>query len=163
MNTWVVDAGPLIFLAKLDRLDLLPNIGEQIYIPQAVMSEIHAKDDKACSILEQASATWLQVRDVKGRESVDLLLADMDLGEAEVIVLAREIQADWVLLDDLVARRFARRVGLSPVGTLGILLAACLRGEIPSIREEIERLQEHGFWISDALNDEILKAAGEDQ
>ena len=161
MSAWVVDAGPLIFLAKLDRLDLLLNFGEQIYIPHSVMSEIRAKDDEACSILEQASATWLQVREVKERESVDLLLADMDLGEAEVIVLAREIQADRVLLDDLDARRFARRVGLSPVGTLGILLAARLRGEIPSIREEIERLQEHGFWISDTLKEELLKAAEE--
>jgi len=57
MSAWVVDAGPLIFLTKLDRLDLLQNIGEQIYIPQSVMSEIRAKDDKACSILEQASGS----------------------------------------------------------------------------------------------------------
>ena len=90
-----------------------------------------------------------------------MLLADLDLGESEVITLAKEIHADKVLLDDLDARRFARRVGLSIVGTVGILLGARLRGEIPSLKEEIKRLQDVGFRISKPLAEEALKAAGE--
>jgi predicted nucleic acid-binding protein len=161
VSTWVSNAGPLIFLAKLDRLNLLQDSGEVIYLPAAVMVEIQAKSDAASFAIEQASKTWLQVRQVEQRGEVELLLADMDLGEAEVIVLARETHASRVLLDDLDARRFARRIGLAPVGTLGLLLSARLKGEIQSLDAEIVRLQELGFWVSDDLREEVLKAAGE--
>ncbi|NUQ86607.1 MAG: DUF3368 domain-containing protein [Anaerolineales bacterium] len=155
----MADAGPLIFLAKLERLDLLTR--EDVRVPAAVMAEISAKADEACKRVEQAANAWLKVQEVGNRETVQLLLADLDLGEAEVIALAKEINANYVLLDDLDARRFARRVGLSIIGTVGILLAACLQGKIPSVREEIDRLQTHGFRISKSLAEEVLKAAGE--
>ncbi len=161
MSTWVVDAGPLIFLAKLNRLSLIQTAGKEIYIPAAAMSEIRVKSDAASSKIEEAARTWLQVKKVENQDAVSLLLADLDIGEAEVIVLANEIKADILLMDDLDARRFARRVGLSIVGTLGVLLAARLRGEISSVAGEIKQLQRHGFWVSDALTAEILKAAGE--
>lgn len=64
-------------------------------------------------------------------------------------------------MDDLDARRFARRIGLSVVGTMGLLLAARLRGEIPSVKAEIEHLRQLGFWTSEALVEAILKAANE--
>jgi predicted nucleic acid-binding protein len=83
------------------------------------------------------------------------------LGEAEVIVLARELDADRVVLDDLDARRFARRVGLEIAGTVGLLLAARKRGELASLRAEIERLELLGFRISPVLAEAVLRAAGE--
>ncbi|MDL1944937.1 DUF3368 domain-containing protein [Chloroflexi bacterium CFX2] len=159
MSLCVADAGPLIFLAKLGRLDLLA--GDDIRVPAAVMVEISAKADEACKQIEQAADAWLKVQEVGNREIVQMLLADLDLGEAEVIALAKEINADSILLDDLDARRFARRVGLSTIGTIGILLAARLQGKITSLREEIDRLQTHGFRISKALMEEVVKASGE--
>ncbi|HNB53869.1 MAG TPA: DUF3368 domain-containing protein [Anaerolineales bacterium] len=162
MSLWVADAGPLIFLAKLNRLDLLTRTGDNFCLPQAVMVEIHAKSDEACRRVEVATHTWLKIQTVKNREAVELLLADLDLGESEVITLAREIKADKVLINDLDARRFARRVGLSMIGTVGILLAARLRGDIPSLKDELERLQEYGFRISKPLLEEVLLAANEE-
>ena len=68
----------------------------------------------------------------------------------------------WIIsLDDLDARRFARRIGLASIGTVGLLLAARLKGEMQSLKDEIDKLQELGFWISDDLREEVLKAAGE--
>ena len=125
------------------------------------VAEIAAKADEACKRIEQAANIWLKVQEVENRETVQILLADLDLGEAEVIALAKEVNADNVLLDDLDARRFAKRVGLSAIGTVGILLAARLQGKIPSLREEMDRLQAHGFRISKILMEEVLKAAGE--
>ncbi|MEA3350634.1 MAG: DUF3368 domain-containing protein [Chloroflexota bacterium] len=161
MSIWIADAGPLIFLAKLDRLNLLEDANNEIYISSGVMLEIRGKVDQASSILDNASKTWLQVRDVSSRDTVNLLLADLDIGEAEVITLATELNADKVLLDDLDARRFAHRVGLSAIGTMGILLAARLRGEIASLRNEITQLQHYGFWVSETLIVRVLKEAGE--
>lgn len=88
-------------------------------------------------------------------------MADLDAGEAEVIALAREVSAERVIMDDLDGRRFAHRLGLAPIGTLGLLLAARLRGELPSLQEEIERLQSVGFRISGALRRAFLERAGE--
>ena len=161
MNLWVVDASPLIFLAKLERLDLLRQAAGSVCLPQAVADEIRAKPDMATQLLEQALQTWIEVRVVDNRMAVDLLLAELDLGEAEVIVLAKILNAEYVVMDDLDARRFARRVGLRPIGTLGLLLAARLRGEIPSLQAEIQRLEKFGFRASSALKAQILRAAGE--
>ncbi|MBS1248734.1 MAG: hypothetical protein MAG431_00296 [Chloroflexi bacterium] len=161
MNIWVADAGPLIFLAKLGRLNLLKSASDEIYVPAGVMSEILAQSDQASVAIANSSKTWLQVQNIKNPTAVNLLLADMDLGEAEVITLASELNAAKILLDDLDARRYARRVGLSAIGTVGLLLAARLRGEIPSLKNEIDQLQNHGFWISETLMVNVLKEAGE--
>lgn len=161
MNIIVADAGPLIFLAKLGRLDLIQNQGEEVYIPNAVFNEIRAKKDGASAKIEQATKNWLQVKKVKNQEAVNLLLADLDIGEAEVIVLANELKANRLILDDLDARRFARRINIPIIGTLGILLSAKLQEKIPSVNDEILKLQKHGFWANEKLIDEILMTAGE--
>jgi len=62
---------------------------------------------------------------------------------------------------DLDARRLAHRVGLAPVGTLGLLLAAKLRGEIRSLRAEMDCLRHAGFRVSPTLSKAILEQAGE--
>jgi len=92
---------------------------------------------------------------------VSILLASLDRGEAEVLVLAKELDADRVVMDDLDARRFARRAGFDLVGTLGLLLAARLRGEIPSVQQEIEQLRTLGFRVASPLVEAILREAGE--
>ena len=78
-----------------------------------------------------------------------------------LIFLAKSLRAERVLLDDLDARRFARRIGLKPVGTLGLLLAARLRGEIPSVRAEIDHLRALGFRAAPKLIKAILQEAKE--
>lgn len=161
MTTWVVDASPLIFLAKLERLELLKNHADTICVPQAVLEEIQAKADEAKCVIERATRSWLSVCQVSNRQAVEILSADLGLGETEVIILAKEIGADKVVMDDLDARRFARRVQLDVVGTMGLLLAARLRGEIPSLREEIEQLQALGFHVAIPLVEALRKEAGE--
>ncbi len=161
MSCWVVDAGPLIFLAKLDRLNLLQRGADEVLIPVAVLNEVRALRDEATRKIEIATQSWLRVQAVNNRPALEILLADLDSGEAEVIALAREVGADRVIMDDLDARRFAHRVGLAPIGTLGLLLAARLRGELPSVKAEIKRLRQFGFWVSQPLIEKVLQAAGE--
>ena len=161
MRRWVVDTGPLIFLAKLDRLSLLQQGADEVLIPSAVLDEVRVLRDEASRKIEAATQSWLQVQEISNRQALEMLLADLDAGEAEVIALARETEAERVIMDDLDARRFARRVGLSPVGTLGLLLAARLQGELPSIKSEIERLRQFGFWASESLIQSVLEASGE--
>ena len=60
-------------------------------------------------------------------------------------MLTKELDAERLVMDDQDARRFADRSGLKTVGTPGTLLAAKQRGEIASLRQEIERLLNLGF------------------
>jgi uncharacterized protein len=161
MSLWVVDTSPLIFLAKLNRLDLLEKGADHVVAPQAVLQEVSEQPDSASEEIEAATRSWLNVRTVKDRRLVDVLMADLGAGESEVIALALETQAYRVVIDDLDARRFAHRVGLSPVGTLGLLLAARLRGELPSLKVELDRLRKAGFRVSSSLALKFLHAAGE--
>lgn len=161
MTTWVVDTGPLIFLVKLGRLDLLLAEADTVCVPQAVLAEVQAQPDEAAAAIEAATRSWLSMHEVSDQRTVEILQAELDLGEAEVIVLAKELEADRVVMDDLDARRFARRAGFDLVGTLGLLLAARLRGDILSLKEEIEQLQELGFYVAPDLVEAVLEEAGE--
>lgn len=75
--------------------------------------------------------------------------------------LALDIQAERILLDDRAARRVAQDLGLLVTGTVGILLVAKRRGMLPAIRPALEALVAQSFFISAALYDDILRAAGE--
>ncbi len=72
------------------------------------------------------------------------------------MVLALEKDADLVLLDDMEARIKARSLGLNVTGTLGVLLKANNQGLITSLYEEINKLEQTGFWISSDLKDKVL-------
>lgn len=159
-EVWVVDAGPLIFLAKLGHLRLLERAGT-IIVPETVWRETQQHDDQASAMIADASRSWLKVRQVSNTAILSPLLNDMDSGEAEVIALAQEMRANRVVLDDMDARRVAQRHELPVVGTVGLLLAARLRDEIPSLRNELESLQRVGFWINPTLVEKALEQAGE--
>lgn len=161
MKPWVIDASPFVFLAKLDRLSVLENQGPPLLMPEAVAREILEQRDQAASQIQEAAGSWLEIAEVADPLAVELLLPSLGAGEAEVIVLAKERGATRVVMDDLEARRFARRVGMKPVGTLGLLLAARLSGQIPSLKNDIRKLEAAGFYASDALLAAVLAAAGE--
>ena len=88
-----------------------------------------------------------------------MLLDELDLGEAETIVLARELQADWVLMDERKGRRKLTQLGIKKVGTVGILLQAKQQGLISNLQHEVEELRQRGFSISQAVIDAVLQQA----
>jgi predicted nucleic acid-binding protein len=161
MSVWVVNTSPLVFLGNLGRLELLRKEGREVCLPRAVAEEVAEKPDAAAQAVQAAYLTWLQVRDVADRTAVALVQAALHKGEAEAIVLATELQAERLIIDDQDARRFADRCGLKTVGTLGILLSAKQHGEIASLRQEIDRLLALGFRVNPRLVSAMLQAAGE--
>lgn len=93
---------------------------------------------------------------------VQRLLAELDFGEAEAIVLAKELHADELLMDESSGRRVAMREGVPVIGLLGVLLEAKGRGLIGSVGILIERLErEAGFYVASRVKDIILREAGE--
>lgn len=158
----VSDTTPLIGLASIGRLDLLQELFGEVYIPQAVFDEtvtFGRENSKAKQLV--SNANWIHVVEVKDRLAVNVLLDEMDLGEVETIVLASEMNADWVLMDEKKGRRKLSQLNIPKIGTLGILLKAKELGLVSALKPEIEELQRSGFSISALLVEEILDAAGE--
>ena len=85
----------------------------------------------------------------------------MGKGEAEAIVLARELQADVLILDDATARRVAEAEGRNVVGLLGLLLHAKLHGLVGAVKPILDDMVEAGFFLDDSLYRSILSHARE--
>ncbi|MCL2048322.1 MAG: DUF3368 domain-containing protein [Defluviitaleaceae bacterium] len=143
----VINASPLIQLAKLGRLKLLNDFFGSVFIPRAVIGEINDLD-----ITELAYEPF----DVTNRNAINTLLHPLHIGEAEVIIGAVEHSADFAVLDDLAARNKARLLGLDVIGTLGILQRAKKQGMIYDLERDIIYLRNSGMYISDSLIKKIL-------
>lgn len=157
----VADATPLIGLAKIGELGLLRTVFEQIIVPQVVFDEVVGAGVRRPGTEELLQAAWVQVRHVKDRSSVGLLLAELNAGEAEAIVLARETAADRLLIDERKGRIVARRLGLQIIGTAGLLVLAKKQGVLAEVRPVLTRLIEADFRLSDRVVRSVLTAAGE--
>jgi uncharacterized protein len=149
----VSNSSPLIALAGIQRLDLLPAIFESVLIPPAVAREI------APSI--PVLPSWLRIQAPNVLSPALLLRRRLGAGEREALALAVELKVDWIILDDLPARRSAEAAGLNVIGTLGTLVTAKRVGLLKSIRPELDALRRTSFFLSPQLYDELLLAAGE--
>lgn len=158
----VSDTTPLIGLASIGRLDILQELFGEVYIPQAVYDETVTHGHAEGSAKQDVdNADWIHVAQVQDLLAVNILLDEMDLGEVETIVLAGEMGADWVLMDEKKGRRKLSQLDIPKIGTIGVLLKAKQIGLIPNLKHEIEGLQKIGFSISQMVVDEVLKMAGE--
>lgn len=157
----ILNTSPVIHLtAALGDLKLLPSLYGRVLVPREVHQELEAG--------AHLDAAGPRLRAVPGVEIVTLsggisrlLTGELDTGEAAVVQLALDLPTATVVLDDLKARRVARRSGIAVTGSLGVLLDAKRAGKLDSVTEAVERLRRHGAWLSDALVDRALALAGE--
>jgi len=159
MKKIISNASPLIALSNIGQLELLKKLFQKIFIPQAVYQEV-VKEGKGRSgtvEVEKAIKQWMEIVEVKNLDKVNTLRAILDYGEAEVIVLAQEIKADLLLLDNKEPRLFAKHLGFNVIGTVGVLILAYKKGFLKDPVEKIFELREKGFYISDRLLKEIIK------
>jgi predicted nucleic acid-binding protein len=158
----VANTTPLIGLASIQRFQLLNGLFGEVHIAKAVYDEIMlAGVSKKTAVQEVSPSARLKTIQVKDRLAVDVLLDELDLGEAETIIVAREINADWVIMDKKKGRQKLTQLGLNKIGTVGILLKAKELGLVSVIKPELEKLQEHGFSLSQLVIDTVLHQAGE--
>lgn len=154
-ETWVINASPLIALGRIDGLTLLHDLTDGILIPQCVLSEVEAGLGKDPST--SATLTWAAPFATPA-VAVPTHVAGWDLGagETQVISLCLQHPPLRAVLDDGDARRCAMAVGITMIGTLGILLRAKRAGLIPSVRPLTERLQQCGYYLSQSFVDRVL-------
>jgi predicted nucleic acid-binding protein len=152
----VSDASPLIALGRIGRLDLLNEIFGSLVLPDAVWREVvEAGIDKE-GAAKVAVSPWISRRSVRDKSLVDLLRHDLCAGEAEAIVLAKECNADFLLIDERLGRSAAKSLGLKIVGLVGVLIEVRERGLVTDPGSLMNRLHnEAGFWISEELRKQV--------
>jgi predicted nucleic acid-binding protein len=166
MNRIVVaDAGPLIALARIERLSLLFALYGSVVVPEAVLAELCVGSDRpGARVLSAALADgFIEPRALPGGCEADMASLGLllDAGESAAILLAQETQCRFLLIDERRGRQIARRRGIPVVGLAGVLLAAKQRGLLESVESVLAALSRQGYRLSDALLDEVLRLAGE--
>lgn len=155
----IADSSPLIALAFIDQLNLLTELFEKVIITKAVFDEITQKDKPQSKKLENFFKN--KVVAVDNQIAVSILNKEIDLGEAESIILALEKKIKTVLIDDLKARKYASLEGLNVIGSLGVLLKAKQKRLIKSIKPFLDQLISNNIRIGETLYNKVLELAEE--
>ena len=151
----VSNSSPLIALSKIEMRDVLT----EVVIPRAVFDEVtKPKKEYAKELYEWGKD---KIIEVKNRKVVEYLGLILDRGEAETIILAEELNANAVLIDDLKARKIAKLRGLNVIGTICVLLNAKDKGLISEVKPLLEALTKKKIRISEELYEHALELAHE--
>lgn len=160
MNKIVIaDAGPLIAIARLHQLDLLPQIFGRVLVTDIVFTECAGRPDFPESTI---------IRKAVGQKHLELCASPdfsaytqkIDAGEASAIALAIDFGCG-VIMDDKAGRRMATNASVPVIGTVGVLVLAKRKSLVPLVRPSLERLVSSGYFLSDEIISAALQAAGE--
>lgn len=158
----VSNTSPLTSLAAIGQFELLRRLFSEVHIAHGVWTELNKGGKRHSGCREVDNAAWVLRHKARQAALTATLRRDLDLGEAETLALAIELKADLVLLDEQEGRHMAMRLGLQPLGVLGVLLRAKGQGEIQEIRPLLDALrQQAGFFLGDDLYRKVLEQAGE--
>lgn len=154
----VSNTSPVISLGLINQLTILDDLFGEIYIPKAVWDElISLKDRFDISIISAFFNS--KVREIKCENDLKLFI---DYGESEAILLAKEINASYLLIDDKKARSIAEELGVVCIGTLGILAKAKEKGLIKSLRPLFLKLIENNRYYSKNVLNSLFDISGEE-
>jgi predicted nucleic acid-binding protein len=151
----VSDTSPICYLLLINQIDVLQALYNVVIIPQVVANELSAFESP--SVVKDWIAhppSWLQIYLTETLQSNEL--RTLDPGEREAILLAEQLNADVVVLDDKAARRIAVERRLRIIGLLGILKDAAGSGLL-DLETTFKQLQEVGFWVAPSRLDRLLK------
>lgn len=158
-SVWVVNASPLISLARVGQLALLEAPGRALHVPEAVAREVLAgpTTDPARQALETGFGGTPAIT------AIDLRVVEWGLGAGETSVLSHAITLDaTAVLDDGRARTAARVLSVNVIGTLGVVLQARKQGRIPSAATVLHALRDAGIRLADqTIADALARTVGE--
>lgn len=148
--TVIADTSCLIALSKIEAIELLKELYQEVYITKEIALEFG-------EILPE----WVRIENVKNKKYQQLLDLYLDLGEASAIALALEMVDVLLILDDLKGRKEAEKLGFRITGTLGVLFKAKKIGLITELKSYIEKLKAVGFRLSPKIEESILRKSNE--
>ncbi|MBF0311426.1 MAG: DUF3368 domain-containing protein [Magnetococcales bacterium] len=156
----IINASPLIFLARSRHIHLLQHLHRPILVPQPVVQEIRARGPHDPTVRTLNETAWLEIVPAPAIPG-EILVWDLGLGESAVLALARSIPGSIALIDDQSGRRCAQTLRITLMGTVGLVLLAKQNGAIPNARAVLAVLREHGMYLSDSVLNAALSLVGE--
>ena len=159
--TIISDTTPIISLIKINRLDLLEKLFEEVLIPEAVYRELttNALFENEAKIVKTSS--FLKTSSVQNRKSLQLLQAvsGLDDGESEAIILADELKSDVLIMDERKGRKVAEKLGIKITGTVGVLLQSYSENMISSdeIKTYLDQLKNSNIRLSESIIQKALE------
>lgn len=168
----IADAGPLIGLARIGQLNLLPLLFDTVTVTDWVTQELigtgHFPDTP--TLADALAQPWLQTITLP-QSALDacqdqINLYQIDMGEASALVLAQLSKSTGdkvlVVMDETRGRAAAKHMGLTIIGTAGILLLAKNRQMIKAVKPLLDELKTQGYFVSRSLTDVVMRLAGEE-
>jgi predicted nucleic acid-binding protein len=157
----VSNSTPLIYLAKIGRLDLLRELFGEVLVPKEVYAEVVLKGKslglKDAYVVEAAVVQgWIKV---VAADPVEMPI-ELDKGEQEALSLAKQLKAT-VLIDEVSARSAARLLDLTPRGTIFVLLLALKEKRIilEDFMQALNELIDAGFRLKEEVYVQAIKEA----
>ncbi len=158
--TVVSNSSPLISFAKIESFHLLQQLYGSLTISAEVYAEVVVSGARLPGSSETSSSPWIHVKQVQ-RPS-DITAAQerfgLGIGELSTLILARELGADLVILDDLGARKLAQREGFRVQGSMAILEACFRKGFLGDLRGAYEQLLKRGVFLNRELLNRSLQS-----
>lgn len=146
----IADSSCLIVLKRIDKLILLKQLFDFIYITNEVYSEVG-----------ENLPDWIIIKSVSNINLQHALELELDSGESSSIALGSEFEDSLLIIDERRGRMIAQKMKQQIIGTLGTLLEAKKKGLIESILPVINQMENEGFRLSPELKSNVLKLAGE--
>ncbi|MCP4147315.1 MAG: hypothetical protein GY757_06145 [bacterium] len=94
---------------------------------------------------------FIQVKEITNVDKAQILIKFLGKGEVESIVLAEEMEASLLIIDDKKGGNYADSFGIKTIGIVGLLLKAHHYGLLNNIEEELVKLKEAGFRIKESF------------
>jgi predicted nucleic acid-binding protein len=153
----IADSGPIFSLALIEELKILHHLFNEIRIPKAVWEEITS--DKTTKFYKNIFDFFeSKVTKIAGFNDLTFL---MDYGESESLILYKELNADFLLIDDKKARSIAENFNIHCIGTLGLLSTAKTKGLIKELRPYFIVLLKNNRYYSIKLLNVLLEKHNE--
>jgi len=156
----ISNTSPLQYLFQAERLDLLPVLYGTVVVPSGVADELAEGRARGLALPDPKTLPWVRVR-VMADTALLRIVADLDRGEREVLALAKQAADPLAILDDGLARRYARLLGIPFTGTLGVLLKAKANGHLAQVSPVLDRLDALHFRIDAETRLQVLRLANE--
>jgi len=146
----IFDSTTLIILFDLDRMELLENLFEKVYITPIVLEEISVK-------YPIVLPPFMQVEKPKEDALFNSLKMLLDLGQSEAIALAKEKNL-YLIIDEKKGRKIAKELGLKVIGLLGVVYLNDKKGFLTKSEASrfMEGAIEHGYRISRKMVYDLL-------
>jgi predicted nucleic acid-binding protein len=151
----IADSSALVALSVIDRLNLLEDIFKKIYVPRAVYNEVTFSNKPQAKKLKEFLKD--KVIDIE----LNITQIGLGQGELEAIALYKELKSDFLLIDDIRAKKFAKLNGVNTISSLGVLVLAKELNIINTIKQDLEKLQKSDIYISKKVIDEVLEQVKE--